>query len=62
MKPQRLGKFERMALEQEYKTALSILHVLREHLENNDIAAIRQFVLSWDKVYQDWLTELKDRP
>jgi hypothetical protein len=54
----KLGKFERQAREQEYKTAISLLHVMREHLDKGDLEAMRNFINSWDSLYHEWLADL----
>jgi hypothetical protein len=62
----KMGKFERQARRQEYQTALGILAVIQEHIENDDMGRIKAFVEIWDKQYTEWLEnmdqdELKER-
>lgn len=54
----KLGKFEVKARRQEYDTALGLLRVMREHLDNNDLVAMDHFIKSWTSLYTEWLTDL----
>ena len=54
----KMGKFERQARRQEYMTAIGILTVMREHLENNNMAAMEHFLDTWDQLYTEWLEKL----
>lgn len=53
-----MGKFEREGKRQEYQTAIGLLHVMREHLEKGDLAAMKHFINAWDSVYHEWLADL----
>jgi hypothetical protein len=57
----KLGKFERKARQQECRSALNLLAVMQEHLDNDDISAVRHFVRSWTATYQEWLEELEEK-
>ena len=54
-----MGKFERKARQQEYRTALGILNVIKEHANNNDMGKIQAFIEVWEITYTRWLKELE---
>ena len=54
----KLGKFEIKAKKQEYQTAIGLLHVMRQHLDRGDMAAMKTFIDAWDSLYNEWLTDL----
>ena len=56
----KMGKFERQARRQEYQTALGILAVIQEHIENDDMGRIKAFVEIWDKQYTEWLENMDE--
>ena len=55
----KLTKKELYARKNEYKTAIGLLHVMREHLDKGDMQAMKTFINTWDSLYNEWLADLE---
>lgn len=56
----KLSKCEQRVRTQECKTALWILSTIREHLAQNDMAALNKYIKDFQDIYQDQLLTLEN--